>query len=85
MTASRDDLLDAAAIVRSIALSDDEAIQVVLDNSDNRAVAVLLARWCAGWLLDAAKLGHRDEAWWHTELLSWASKDLPGDWPWKVP
>ena len=84
MTDSRDDLLDAAALVRAIALADHEAVAVLLGNADNRAIALVLARWCAGWLADAAKLGHRDEAWWLSELHSWAARDEPGDHPWQV-
>ena len=84
MTASRDDLLDAAALIAAIARGDDEAAGVLLDHADLRSVVTVVATWCAGWLLDAAALGHQDQAWWLGELHRWVSKELPGDHPWQV-
>ena len=84
MTADRDDALDAAALIAAVAHHDHDAVRVLLDHGDNRAIAAVLAAWCAGWLMDAASLGHKPESWWLDEVHRFAAGDDTDGWPWQV-
>ena len=79
---SKDDALDAAALIRCSAQRDRLGAEVILNNADVRAVAIVLARWAAGWLADAERLSGRP-GWFTGELRSWCDdNDGSSDHPW---